>query len=106
MPLFSGVLDIQKKCSRSIFLQVVSLPLLIPLLSLASADWTRNKIAHPWYIPPLCHHFSNSKQEDWDLSPTDNNLNEMSHPATTWGTGVGLSLLEAVLKYVFEVIKN
>ncbi|KIJ45034.1 hypothetical protein M422DRAFT_251232 [Sphaerobolus stellatus SS14] len=59
-------------------------------------DWIANKVAHPWYIPSLCRHFSQIPQLDWDLSPADNNLNETSHPATNKATGIGLTLVEVI----------
>ncbi|KIJ34167.1 hypothetical protein M422DRAFT_263818 [Sphaerobolus stellatus SS14] len=60
-------------------------------------DWMRNKLAHPWYIPSLCRHFSKIPKDDWDLSPNDTNLNEQSHPASNMATGIGLNLLPAIL---------
>ncbi|KIJ37762.1 hypothetical protein M422DRAFT_259598 [Sphaerobolus stellatus SS14] len=59
-------------------------------------NWMANKLAHPWYIPSLCQHFSKIPQLDWKLSPADNNLNESSHPAANRATGTCLSLVEAI----------
>ncbi|KAF8518841.1 hypothetical protein BU17DRAFT_90642 [Hysterangium stoloniferum] len=42
-------------------------------------DWWRNKLVYPWYIPALCRHFSKVPSADWDLGPTNTNLNEQSH---------------------------
>ncbi|KAF8514442.1 hypothetical protein BU17DRAFT_94529 [Hysterangium stoloniferum] len=59
-------------------------------------DWWRNKLAYPWYIPALCRHFSKVPSADWDLGPTNTNLNEQSHQATNRATGVHIPLAEAI----------
>ncbi|KAF8516464.1 hypothetical protein BU17DRAFT_67470 [Hysterangium stoloniferum] len=59
-------------------------------------DWWQNKLAYPWYIPALCHHFSKVPSADWDLGPTNTNLNEQSHQATNRATGVHIPLAEAI----------
>ncbi|KAF8506446.1 hypothetical protein BU17DRAFT_100736 [Hysterangium stoloniferum] len=61
-----------------------------------SADWWWNKLAYPLYIPALCHHFSKVPSADWDLGPTNTNLNEQSHQATNRATGVHIPLAEAI----------
>ncbi|KAF8522484.1 hypothetical protein BU17DRAFT_87119 [Hysterangium stoloniferum] len=59
-------------------------------------DWWRNKLAYPWYIPALCRHFSKVPSADWDLGPTNTNLNKQSHQATNRATGVHIPLAEAI----------
>ncbi|KIJ50654.1 hypothetical protein M422DRAFT_777023 [Sphaerobolus stellatus SS14] len=59
-------------------------------------DWMRQKLAYPWLPPALCRHFSKVPHLDWDLGPSDSNLNESSHPATNRATGINLPLPQAI----------
>ncbi|KAF8522570.1 hypothetical protein BU17DRAFT_64266 [Hysterangium stoloniferum] len=68
-------------------------------------DWWRNKLAYPWYIPALCRHFSKVPSADWDLRPTNTNLNQQSHQATNRATGVHIPLAEAIDRFLISLLQ-
>jgi len=65
-----------------------------------STDWWENKVMHPWYLPSLLKILTKIPHEDWETIAGHTNINESSHPETNRHTGIGLTLLEAITKWV------
>lgn len=63
-------------------------------------DWWADKKPHRWFFASINANLSRIELDDWHLTPSDTNLNESAHPYTNQHTGTGLTLVEAILKYV------
>lgn len=59
-----------------------------------------NKEPHPWIWAGLNRNLSRMSPVNWDTTPSNTNINESAHTATNAHTGIGLSLLHAIIQYV------
>ncbi|KAF5381040.1 hypothetical protein D9615_003872 [Tricholomella constricta] len=60
-------------------------------------DWHKQKLDHPWYLPSLNSFLSPMDPTSWKLTPNDTNIVETAHAARNAETGIGASLLSAIL---------
>ncbi|TFK92534.1 hypothetical protein K466DRAFT_595192 [Polyporus arcularius HHB13444] len=63
----------------------------------ALRDWYANKKGMPWFWACINRHFSRMADSDWYTTPDNTNINESAHTLTNLFTGIGLSILEAIL---------
>ncbi|KDR65997.1 hypothetical protein GALMADRAFT_131200 [Galerina marginata CBS 339.88] len=59
--------------------------------------WWEHKVNNVWIIPTILKFKSKIKPNDWDRTPPSTNMGESQHHYTNLNTGIGLSLLEAIL---------
>lgn len=65
-------------------------------LLMSNIDWHSDKKSAPWFWGSVNRYLSKILPEDLDITPSDTNLNESSHPLTNKYTGTDLALLEAI----------
>lgn len=83
-----------------------SLSVLLETLMSDTTDWYLNKKGMPWFWSGINRHFSKMSSVDWQLTPNNTNINKSAHTLTNKYTNTGLSLLEAIARYVINVIRN
>ena len=69
-----------------------------------SSDWYAHKKSYLWLLPGFNHTLSRMPETFWNSTPRDSNLVETAHDATNKSTGIRLTPLEAIEKYVFEIL--
>ena len=58
---------------------------------------------HPWYLPSVNRFLSLIPQANWAVTPDDTNIAESAHAARNAETGIGNSLLAAILECVYMI---
>jgi hypothetical protein len=66
-------------------------------------DWYKHKAQYPWLLPAFNKSLSRFPPGYWEMSPNHSNLVESGHVETNANTGIGLSPVEAIEKYVHVV---